>query len=595
MHSFRVILKGVGLVGLLAAFLIGFSRLATVFEARAWQLGIMRAIGVRRRVVWRELLKQSLLLGAAGVALGIPLGVALGSVLRPVIAASAELLVQREVPHGQLSLDAVSFSVAAALGLATAVLSAALPAWRAARVEIAEVLRSRGLEQRSASVSVTWVIRALVAMAVVGTVLLQSATRAPAWGVAATALIAAATALAARPLLHVLQPLASPRFHGLVGPSTRFVVATILYNPRRAALAIGLIGVGLGSVLWLVVWMNSFERSLISRLSQLARADLIVASAHSAAVYEAPVDETLVAELSGVPGIATVVGSRVVMWPHENQPIAIHAIDPVYFTTPAFGEFPLVGYSMPGLWDAVARGESVIVSSNFVVNFRARVGDPVVIEAPSGPLELPVGGITAAGFDAPRGVIVMSRELFVQHWRDRLVNRAFVHLGPGRDVSEVRAAVARRLGTKHRLRIISTGSFIDYYVSLVRRVFAPIEAVAAMMLGVVLLGVAERTRQLGTVRAVGLRRRRVRSLVLMEGTMLGALGLVLTAAAGLGLGVLWIEATVPYLVGFVLDLYVPYQQVGVMAVISLALCLASGWLPARRAASLEPAAALRRE
>jgi len=81
----------------------------------------------------------------------------------------------------------------------------------------------------------------------------------------------------------------------------------------------------------------------------------------------------------------------------------------------------------------------------------------------------------------------------------------------------------------------------------------------------------------------------------MEGTMLGALGLVLTAAAGLGLGVLWIEATVPYLVGFVLDLYVPYQQVGVMAVISLALCLASGWLPARRAASLEPAAALRRE
>src|SRR5437763_234074 len=45
--SLRVALQALGLFGLVAAFLITFNRLSTVFEERVWQLGVLRAVGVR--------------------------------------------------------------------------------------------------------------------------------------------------------------------------------------------------------------------------------------------------------------------------------------------------------------------------------------------------------------------------------------------------------------------------------------------------------------------------------------------------------------------------------------------------------------------
>jgi hypothetical protein len=69
LRSMQVLLQGVSLVALAAAFIIAFSRLSMCFAERTWQLGVLRAVGVRRRTVWWELLKESQLLGLAGVAL----------------------------------------------------------------------------------------------------------------------------------------------------------------------------------------------------------------------------------------------------------------------------------------------------------------------------------------------------------------------------------------------------------------------------------------------------------------------------------------------------------------------------------------------
>src|SRR2546427_419727 len=112
-------------MGLVAAFLIAFGRLSTVFEARAWQLGILRAVGVRPRVVWRELVKESLLLGAAGVALGLPLGIGLAHVLLPAMAVTTALNCKLIAPQASLGIRAPSLVMAVSLGLVAAVAAAA--------------------------------------------------------------------------------------------------------------------------------------------------------------------------------------------------------------------------------------------------------------------------------------------------------------------------------------------------------------------------------------------------------------------------------------------------------------------------------------
>src|SRR5207237_4333792 len=129
------------------------------------------------------------------------------------------------------------------------------------------------------------------------------------------------------------------------------------------------------------------------------------------------------ARLAAVPGVAAGSGPRVVDWPHDGRRIAIEAFDARYFADAGLGRWPLARQQITAVWNRVAGGEAAIVSANFLVNFGARVGDSVVLETPSGPLVLVIGGATAA-FESPAGTIQMSREVFTRYWRDREGDRA---------------------------------------------------------------------------------------------------------------------------------------------------------------------------
>src|SRR5213596_2730233 len=576
--SLRVALQALGLFGLVAAFLITFNRLSTVFEERAWQLGVLRAVGLRTGAVWRALLGESLLVGAAGVALGIPFGLGLGRLLVPVIATASAVANKLVAPPAVLAPEPGALLVAGALGLVTAVLAAVLPAWRAARVAVAETMRSRGSESPGGGGRVLWVLRGL-------------------------ALAAVGTALAARPAVHAASFLLGAGSRRLAGPVGRLAAASLLHNPRRTALTVATLGVGLGCVVWFWTMAQSFRTSLVDALSAAVRADLVVTSAHVTSGYvEAPVSEEVAARLAAVPGVAAVIGSRVVDWPHDGRRIAIEAFDARYFADAGLGRWPLARQQITAVWNRVAGGEAAIVSANFLVNFGARVGDSVVLETPSGPLALVIGGATAA-FESPAGTLQMSREVFTRYWRDRQVNRVGVYLAPGADVAAVRAAIARDLAPAYDLRILSARELIGYYAAQVGRAFAPLHVLSATVLLVTLLGVADtllaavlgRTRELGAARAVGIRRAALVRMVFLEALLLGGLGLALAVISGVGLAALWVHETLPYLLGWVLELHLPYRELPVLAALTIAVAGAAAMLPARRAARLEPGLALREE
>jgi putative ABC transport system permease protein len=603
MQSLHVLLDGVGVVALIAAFLIAFNRLSGVFEARAWQIGVLRAAGVRTRTVWWELVKESLVLGAAGVLLGIPTGVVLGRALLPAIASATALNYKLIVPEATLALRIPSLLLAGVLGLSAALFAAALPAWRASRVRIAETIRGRGVEQHEGRDVWMWWARFGIVGAIVAAVALQAATHDAAWGLLATALVAIAATLAAQPLVRLACALFRMRAPSAVSPAERHVVAILTHCPRRAALTVAMLGIGIGSVLWLRMIAHSFEKSAIDALGQAIRADLVVSSARIASGYlESPIDEAVAKEVEAVPGVRAVAGVRITDWRHADGPIAIDAFDPIYFADPAFGRWRLIGRHTEDVWAAVARGEAVVASSNFAQNIGAGVGDTIQLETPTGPLRLEVAGITM-DFASPRGTLEMSRELYRRRWNDTQVNRVLVRTESPSDAPAIRLAIARALGDKYNLRILSSGELLEYFAAQVRRAFAPLDVLAGMALLVVVVGmsdtlaagVLERTRELGVARAIGARRSVLRRMVVAEGLTLGVLGLVLALCVGLTLGTLWVETTFTYLLGWRLELETPYVQVVVLGLITLIVCTVGALLPAVHASRLDPAAALRCE
>src|SRR6185436_11059857 len=182
-----------------------------------------------------------------------------------------------------------------------------------------------------------------------------------------------------------------------------------------------------------------------------------------------------------------------------------------------------------------------LVSENFVHNVGLGVGDVLTLDTPSGPLSVRVAGVTA-DFLSPRGTVLLSRDLYRARWRDPHITHALVRVDPHEQVPAVRERIAQTLGVRYGIRVQRLDELVAWFAEQVRRAFTGLDVLAMLVLVVVLVGVGdalaagtlERTRELGVLRALGLRRRRMGRIVLGEALILGLLGV--TAAVSFGLG-----------------------------------------------------------
>jgi putative ABC transport system permease protein len=603
-RSLQIALHLVGLMGLASAFLIAFNRMAAVFEGRAWQLAVLRAVGLRGKILARELLKESLLVGAAGVAFGIPLGILLGRGLIRSIAQTISVGYHLPLVETEFGVDLPSLLLAAGLGLGAPVLAAIAPALRAARLPICETLRSRGVAQPEVGVISMWGPRLTVLVLIVVVALLQYLTASPVWGLLACVLIAIAAALLAHPLVQSLSVVIGETLSFLAGPSGTFAAANVVRDSRRSGLTIAVIGVGLGSVFCLRIVAQSFERSVIEAVTQVVRADLVVTSSDLGAGYvEASMPRKVMKVLEGVPGVTKVAGVRVVDWRHGEGQIGINAHDDAYFENKEFGEWPLLEASSGDPWKAVKLGRAVLVSMNFASNYGVRAGDVITLQTPGIRKKVAVAGITM-DFYGSAGTIEMSHGFYSKYWNDDQVTRAYVMIADDHHAGDVATEIRNALTAYGiRPRILSAGGLRDFFVKQVHSAFKPVEYLAGMFLLVVLVGTAdtlvagmvERTREMGIIRAVGVRRRFLRREVLLEGLTLAVLGLLLGVVAGFSAGLLWVHGTLPYLLGWVVQFHIPWREVGLFAIATTAVCLLAGLFAGTRAARLQPVAALRYE
>ncbi len=161
----------------------------------------------------------------------------------------------------------------------------------------------------------------------------------------------------------------------------------------------------------------------------------------------------------------------------------------------------------------------------------------------------------------------------------------------------VRRILIQRHGGEEDFTITTEDEMLDVLGRVLSVVSLAVGGIAGISLVVGAIGiltmmwisVGERTAEIGLLRAVGATRRQVLRLFLVEAALLSAAGGGIGVAIGLGLGWL-IRAVLP---GFPLQT-TPAVVLAALGV-SLAVGLASGVLPARRAARLDPLEALRAE
>ncbi|MFD8142047.1 ABC transporter permease [Streptomyces sp. NPDC059708] len=550
---------------------------------RSREIALLRAIGATRRQVVASVLAEAALVGFVASALGFALGLGVAAVLPGLLGGADDLL-----PSGPLVVGPAPVVASLAVGVGVTVLAAWLPSRRAARIAPVEAMRTAEQPPSAALSRIRGAIGALVLL--VGAGLLVSLddarsasdanlrTAMSGCGILVVGLILLAPLLAG-PVIRVLGRLTG-RF-GVAGDLAR---DNALRDPRRTAATAVALMISTGLVCGLAVIEHSSSRALDSQAAAGLSADYVISTRGNTTA----VDADAVRRIAAVPGVATA------------SPVADSTFSAGALAREVSGVDPkTVGAVMrlrftSGSADGIGPGR-IAVSAGFARENRLVTGGR--IEGSIGPGQgegdrpFTVVGIYE---DNPTARDVLADRGEVQRYgflRDS-VQRVLVRTGPGAaDVEKrLRAAVddSPLLKVQDRSRLVQEQAGVaGDLMTMVFGLLAIGVVISALgMVNTLAMSVAERTREIGVLRALGMDRGGIRRMIGLESLAVAAFGTLLGLAGGL-FGA-W---RVSGLANGAIPQYAfspPWGTLALVVVLSLAAGAAAAAVPARRAAALGP-------
>ena len=171
---------------------------------------------------------------------------------------------------------------------------------------------------------------------------------------------------------------------------------------------------------------------------------------------------------------------------------------------------------------------------------------------------------------------------------------------PGAPLAQVEKGIKRVLTMRHGSEdytVTAQQKMLEVFGTVLDAITFAVAAIGGIslvvggvgVLTILTIAVAERTSEIGLLRALGATRRRILLLFLGEAALLAAAG----GAAGLLLG--WGIALALHFVLPALPVHIPWIYALLAELVAVVVGLAAGVMPARRAARLDPLEALRSE
>jgi putative ABC transport system permease protein len=176
--------------------------------------------------------------------------------------------------------------------------------------------------------------------------------------------------------------------------------------------------------------------------------------------------------------------------------------------------------------------------------------------------------------------------------------RILAEVGSHEEIELARRRVLEVLRERHGgqedVTVLTQDSVLSTFDNILKALTAALAAIAAISLGVAGLGVmnvmlvsvSERTREIGLLKALGVTPRQIVAVFLIEAALMAGAGGSLGLIGGIGAGRL-LRQVYPDL-----PLQTPQWAIPAALVVSCSVGLIFGILPARRAARLNPVAAL---
>ena len=576
---------GLNLFGTLALFMGGFiifNTFRTVVTERRRDIGLLRALGATRRTVIGTILVESLLQGLLGSVIGILLGYLMAVGALKVAQAPLSQFINLRLGTPVISPALVGISVL--VGVGVTVLAGLLPAWKASHITPLEALRpslAEGEFTRGAGVG--FFAGAAIIVLTAGAILSgQAALIVPGGILFLVGLVLIAPA-SVRPFAILIGDLAQ---NNLARQSTRVAVTA---SASMLGLAVIVAAGGLVSSLL----GTSFDMLRYSLGSDY----LFIPPSIGLWGGNLGANPGFAEDLRQVDGVETVSTLRFAATNTDGVAVSLLGIQPEAFKSVSGLDFKDGNASA---YRDIASGRALIVNSAFTLATGTKIGDTVELLNADGrvPYRIAAVGNDLLNFKLTTAYISQANmqadfgegeDVFLQ-----------LDLEPGADRGAADGHIKALAYDYPQFKVVSGA---DYFASLKSQADAAFSAIYLVfavlafpsliaMLNTLTIGVLERTREIGMIRAVGGTRKQVRNMVVVEALLLAAIGTSFGILGGLYLGYVFV---IGIKVIFPLGYFFPLG--GILAAVAIGLLFGAlaAVIPARQAARMDVVAALRYE
>jgi putative ABC transport system permease protein len=570
-----------------AAFLINNIFTITVGQ-RVRELGLLRAVGAKARQVRWSVLAQSFLIGLLATIVGIGAGALIALAIRAILDA-----VGFGLPSFDITIAPVTIIVAAIVGIGVTMAAAISPARRASKVPPVVAMRAdyRLGEGEGRRRTIIGAIFLVVGVFLLLTGLFGDPPNGLALafnlGVGAICIFIGVTLLSplfAGPLARAIGMVvtgASRLFHrGRSGPSARLARENAARNTRTSAATAGALMIGLALVTTAGVFGESLKQTLSDILDDSVEADFFITDDTG---FGEPFPSQLAADLEAAPEIGAVSGFRSgnVRIDGDEKTLAAVALD-------QFGQLVDIDVQEGELSSAP---NGIAIHDDPAEDLDLGIGDTLTAEFPSGEsADLTVIAIFSdTTVTGTNWLIDMS--LWDEHYssdEDLLVAAAAAE---GVEPGAARAAVDEIAAGFPQVKVEDRQEFQQSQESQVDALINVINALLGLALVIAVLGIAitmalavfERTREIGLLRAVGMKRGQAAWMVLGESVIVSIFGALL----GIALGMLFGYAAVTAVPESVVNAFaVPWGSLVTYVIAAAIAGVAAGLYPAWRAGRL---------
>lgn len=585
-----------GLLALLMGGFIIFNTFRTVVVERRRDIGMLRALGANRRTIFGIILTEGLIQGVIGTTIGLVLGYLMGAGLLVAMNSFMGRFLNIRVGSPVVTPGLVIGSIV--IGVGMTLLAGLLPAMSASKVTPLEALRPAvgAISLRRMAGISFWAGITLIVLAVIALLTRNIAFIGVGGVLFVVGLILAAPGLV-NPVARLFSALLAVVFAR--SGTAQLAEGNLTRQPTRAAITASTTLIGMAILIMAASVISSVYLGFGNVMRKSLGSDYILVPP-SIAVWGSNVgaSQTLADELRAIDGVSVVSSLRFAPAQVGETAVSLLGIDPATYPQVSGLTF---AEGDDSVYNTLGEGRNAIINPILATTTGAEVGDEIELVAPAGLLRYRVAAIGGDYLNAKITTAYISQANIAADFGREEDVLLQLNVAPEADAAAVEASIKAVLQPYPQFRLINGEEYIAENLAIFEAAFSGLVALVIFlavpsliaMLNTLAIGVIERTREIGMLRAVGATRGQVRNVILAEAIILSALGTAFGILSGLYLGYLVVEAM--KVAGYPMEYVFP--TAGLLAAVAAGILfgVVAAIIPARQAARMEIVQALRYE